>query len=616
MKNNKKAFTIVELVIVIAVIAILAAVLIPTFSSLIEKANINSDTAAVKQMNTYLAAHETANKNQKVTSWQEAVKVLNKSNLDAQDYKALSSEHYLVFDSSLGRVLYVRSADKAVIYPEEYADLYAGDQSLEETYGKWVSLAGKMIADDSWRNKTQDLSGNFTSTEGSFNFGSFEGTNFAGSQDAVLGTLDNLTESEKAEIGYNTYFGDTTAEQKLANLAALAYKNDATVSSGLATFGEFTVAKINNSEKLVDFAEYIDKNENGKNTTLVITGDIELEETEWKPFNNYYGSIDGAVLNAETNEVEAAEIKGLKMTDATAEVSLFIGSDPTGGNYYYGFISVFSGSYLGNLNFENVNIDKPGLSYSDAKNQGQGKIVPDGHMTAAVVGNVSNNEDIDMLIENITVSGTVKGLSRVAGLFGVVGHTSSNDGTPGVTVGSTKNSEEHMTAGSITIRNCVNNANVSTEASVRANYQDAGGIIGRFHRIIGGNLVVENCTNNGTITGGYAAGIAGETNQGGTYLFKNCVNNGEINGVCTQVLGTASPHSKVKAAGITTGNKNTIKLENCKVNANIKVSAAGFENVNVYVGQYLAYESTINSVISEDCEFTGKLYKNGVEVTE
>ena len=38
-KLNKKGFTIVELVIVIAVISILAAVLIPTFSGVIEKAN-------------------------------------------------------------------------------------------------------------------------------------------------------------------------------------------------------------------------------------------------------------------------------------------------------------------------------------------------------------------------------------------------------------------------------------------------------------------------------------------------------------------------------------------------------------------------------------------------
>ena len=37
-RNNKKGFTIVELVIVIAVIAILAAVLIPTFTGVTEKA--------------------------------------------------------------------------------------------------------------------------------------------------------------------------------------------------------------------------------------------------------------------------------------------------------------------------------------------------------------------------------------------------------------------------------------------------------------------------------------------------------------------------------------------------------------------------------------------------
>ena len=37
-KFNKKGFTIVELVVVIAVIAILAAVLIPTFSNVVDKA--------------------------------------------------------------------------------------------------------------------------------------------------------------------------------------------------------------------------------------------------------------------------------------------------------------------------------------------------------------------------------------------------------------------------------------------------------------------------------------------------------------------------------------------------------------------------------------------------
>lgn len=49
MKNTKKrGFTIVELVIVIAVIAILAAVLIPTFSNVIEKANESNALQAAR----------------------------------------------------------------------------------------------------------------------------------------------------------------------------------------------------------------------------------------------------------------------------------------------------------------------------------------------------------------------------------------------------------------------------------------------------------------------------------------------------------------------------------------------------------------------------------------
>ena len=60
MRNtNKKGFTIVELVVVVAVIAILAAVLIPTFSGVIRKANIASDTALAKNLNNALAIENT-----------------------------------------------------------------------------------------------------------------------------------------------------------------------------------------------------------------------------------------------------------------------------------------------------------------------------------------------------------------------------------------------------------------------------------------------------------------------------------------------------------------------------------------------------------------------------
>lgn len=51
MVKKKKGFTIVELVIVIAVIAILAAVLIPTFATIINKANQSADIQLVRNLN-------------------------------------------------------------------------------------------------------------------------------------------------------------------------------------------------------------------------------------------------------------------------------------------------------------------------------------------------------------------------------------------------------------------------------------------------------------------------------------------------------------------------------------------------------------------------------------
>ena len=55
-KKLKRAFTITELVIVIAVVAILAAVLIPTFANIIDKANESADTQTMASLNKILSA--------------------------------------------------------------------------------------------------------------------------------------------------------------------------------------------------------------------------------------------------------------------------------------------------------------------------------------------------------------------------------------------------------------------------------------------------------------------------------------------------------------------------------------------------------------------------------
>lgn len=47
-KNNKKGFTLAELLIVVAIIAILVAIAIPVFSAQLEKAKIATDKANVR----------------------------------------------------------------------------------------------------------------------------------------------------------------------------------------------------------------------------------------------------------------------------------------------------------------------------------------------------------------------------------------------------------------------------------------------------------------------------------------------------------------------------------------------------------------------------------------
>ena len=68
----RRGFTIMELVIVIAVIAVLAAVLIPTFANLTERANESADTQTVENLNTILRADETID-GEKPATMQEAL---------------------------------------------------------------------------------------------------------------------------------------------------------------------------------------------------------------------------------------------------------------------------------------------------------------------------------------------------------------------------------------------------------------------------------------------------------------------------------------------------------------------------------------------------------------
>ena len=98
--NKKKAFTLVELVIVIAVIGILAAVLVPTFSGLVKKARYTQDVALVRNINTTLAVDEVL-----TGSPNDAIELQARIRAYGLSTETKSEGNYLFWDKEANRVV-------------------------------------------------------------------------------------------------------------------------------------------------------------------------------------------------------------------------------------------------------------------------------------------------------------------------------------------------------------------------------------------------------------------------------------------------------------------------------------------------------------------------------
>ena len=105
MKRLKKGFTIVELVIVIAVIGILAAVLIPTFSNVIKKSQISKDTQLVRNLNTALSTDEVLNG--KPETMYDALKVVEEAGYNVEKINASATDNEILWNSKANVFCYL-----------------------------------------------------------------------------------------------------------------------------------------------------------------------------------------------------------------------------------------------------------------------------------------------------------------------------------------------------------------------------------------------------------------------------------------------------------------------------------------------------------------------------
>lgn len=144
MKNwqKKRGFTTIEAVILFAVIALLAAILIPTFISLSEKAKRSADEKAVLEMNKVLIKNEDGDK--KADGALMAYAQIEEAGL-VLDYETLSKHLDTCYDSMSNRfVLYKVNSDGSggkVVYPSDFAgDVISEIKRDAEEEGRYYKL--------------------------------------------------------------------------------------------------------------------------------------------------------------------------------------------------------------------------------------------------------------------------------------------------------------------------------------------------------------------------------------------------------------------------------------------------------------------------------------------
>ncbi|MDD4815700.1 MAG: type II secretion system protein [Clostridia bacterium] len=594
MKKLKKAFTLTELVIVIAVIAILAAVLIPTYTSLVRKANISSDTQLATTFNSLIS---------NATSMQEVVDILDEEGYGIGKLNPTTENCRFVWDAVSKQILFV-DENFNVLYNSRTYNLTTGQLWLT------VKTPSEVITTNKCQLNyflTQNSSQNFAlTTLSSFDTGKniLKGTlsinslsmgnatikgvistlslNTPNANISQYGRVDSLNIAATDTHSLYGYAGDLEINSGNLILLQASYVKNLVVkstavyvaNSGIVdtlTAGQLSLTSANfsnnggmvtNNTSNLDNEDLQTENFSVNISTLAqleafrdsvnggatyidvlvkLTDDIVLNDG-WVPIGafartkvvkGFQGTFDG----------DRYTISNLNNTgyDAT---TVALGSNDNSirdkQEYVYGLFGFVSNAIIKNLNIVSINIDIPtgALVYGDG--------------VAALIGYSFG----DLQLENIVI-GTTTDQSKIKAFDGVAG-----------LVGRTYGLSTDIAQ--ITISSCVNNAQVQAG-------EKAGGFVGspadaKLTFLNSDNYGVITIVGNGTVRNwAVACGFVSQTNDC-EFVFTNCESNGNLSvqSLNGQTEGwTIQTQDFVYVSKTLNQNKNKITSTSCTEN-NIK----------------------------------------------
>ena len=458
--KKKKGFTIVELVIVIAVIAVLAAVLIPTFSSLIAKANLSSDQVAVRNMNNALAMDEA--QNGKPADLMDAMIRMKKNGYEFDRYKPLSEGHRFFWNQTENKIVLVSVADKKIVYPTE--------------------LNGQSIDGNSvYKPLYRELS--------------------SVDHDVVTALINGTSSKVKDSSGAVVKLSEASASKPLtvtiddeSDLAAVA-------------------AVVNGAYSEADDLEYV---------TVVLPASLDLSGEAWIPIGESETTPFKGTLKGESGENRCV-IKGLTADGYIANIAYASQLESGQIGVSYGLVGFANKAVIENITIENVDIDlsysameagclvgyvNNGVTIrnctvgnEDGTSQLKGLTKVGG-----LVGTIKSPDEAnpEFIFENcinyvnVVATDTKDTNTRAAGFIGAL---QANQG-----------------GATYTFTNCINYGTITAPATSQNNITIAGGftaqLTGRSKE-----TVFTNCKNLGTISALYTDDLVASINNG-THIIK------------------------------------------------------------------------------------------------
>lgn len=512
--SKKRGFTIIELVIVIAVIAILAAVLIPTFANIIQKANVANDVALARNMNTILIADEATNG--RSTDMYDVLIALEQGGFKLENLNPRADGNVFAWDKANNQIVYLdkKNPDKPIFQAKEIGnnkgDLYITTRKAEVfadypgySYYFASDISGNITLDEGSCLDTGEfaLNGNVSvktkkdveihgTINGTITVDSANGkiTNYSVVNNVVIVNTAPTSYHERGHVAameiQNSLKGKVVLEndayvEKLTNnndktkgmveskgyvKAVAAESSDKT--SVTANPNEY-VLEIGTYDQLVNFRNKVNAGASYSGTTVNLTADIDISERAWTPI----GAVYRRDINAKSSVFQGTfDGQGHKITGLT-NTGFKISSVFSGGNdttpegykeYVFGLFGSVYNATIKDIVMANVNID---LACDEKE-----KVV--GDSVGAIVGFAAGDKETGVTIENCEVfSGSIVGYDAVAGIVG------------------------RSYSGKITIENCKNAATVSA-------IRRACGILGYTNTSYikdGGSAAITNCTNSGNV---------------------------------------------------------------------------------------------------------------------